>query len=94
VVAYALGRRIYAFGAPVGRWDVLELPEGVETSAPQGFGGRPSPSLTWDEDTVTFDHDGHLYVFTAATGKWRDIDTRAILDTPDEKAAEKTNKSR
>jgi hypothetical protein len=73
LVAYGIGRHIYAFSAVANRWDVLELPAGVKP--------QPAVSFQW----VTFEHDGHLYVFSGKTGKWVDIDTRSNADAQEER---------
>jgi hypothetical protein len=73
LVAYGIGRRIYAFSAVANRWDVLESPAGVKP--------QPIVSGQW----VTFEHDGHLYVFSGKTGKWVDIDTRSNADAPEDR---------
>jgi RNA polymerase sigma factor (sigma-70 family) len=68
IAAYSIGRRVYAFSALARRWDVLELPAGVVAQSVIG------------NDAIICDHDDHLYVFRAKTGKWEDIDTRAADD--------------
>ncbi len=73
LVAYGIGRRLYAFSAIANRWDVLELAEGIKP--------QPVVGIDW----VTFEHDGHLYIFSGKTGKWTDIDTRGNPDTPEDK---------
>jgi RNA polymerase sigma factor (sigma-70 family) len=73
MIAYVLGRYVYAFGAmrATPQWDVLELPIGSH------------PRLTVDADGLTLGHGNHLYLFNAASAKWSDIDTNAILDAPE-----------
>ncbi len=73
LVAYGIGRRLYAFSAIANRWDVLELAEGIKPQPVVGF------------EWVTFEHDGHLYIFSGKTGKWTDIDTRGNPDTPEDR---------
>ncbi|MGO9468495.1 MAG: RNA polymerase sigma factor [Isosphaeraceae bacterium] len=68
MAAYGLGRRIYAFSPVAKRWGVLELPEGAVAQPVVG------------NDLITCRHDAHLYVFSVKTGKWEDIDTRAVPD--------------
>jgi RNA polymerase sigma factor (sigma-70 family) len=68
LLAYGLGRRIYAFSAVAKRWDILELPEG----------SNPQPSVGFD--LVTYEQDDHLYIFSAKTGKWADLDTSGKED--------------
>ncbi|HEV3167649.1 MAG TPA: RNA polymerase sigma factor [Isosphaeraceae bacterium] len=77
LVSYTVGHFIYAFSSQAKRWDVLELPKGTE----------PTPTI--NDAAVTFDHDGHLYVFSAGTGKWKDIDTRALLNNDEEEGTPK-----
>jgi hypothetical protein len=72
-VVYALGRYVYAFSAALHRWSVLELPEGAQAAPTSG------------NDTVEVEHNGHLYIFSFRSGKWRDIDTRAILDADEDR---------
>lgn len=67
---YTLGRRVYAFSRPARRWDVLELPKGAD------------PVHGFDNEGPTVENDGHLYTFVLSTGKWSDLDLRAILDKP------------
>jgi len=69
-VRYTLGRRIYAFSRLARRWDVLELP------------ARADPVHSQSNEGPTVENDGHIYTFVLATGKWNDIDLRAILGTP------------
>jgi hypothetical protein len=68
VVVYNLGRDVYAYGAEAQCWDVAELPEGA----------RALPYVA--SGTATIDSQGHIYTFTAKSGKWEHIDVRAILD--------------
>jgi len=77
MAAYGIGRRIYAFSPVAKRWGVLELPEGAVAQPAIG------------NDAITCEHDGHLYVFSVKTGKWEDIDTRAIPDDQDRGRAAK-----
>ena len=51
VVAYGLGRFIYAFSAEAQRWDVVELPKGVH--------GTPIVRA----NSVTVEVPGHIYTF-------------------------------
>ena len=32
--------------------------------------------------SVSLENDGHVYTFDGATGKWSDVDLRAIIDAP------------
>lgn len=79
MVVYTLGRRLYAFSSVSGRWDVIDLPEGA----------KPQPSV--GAYAITCQHEAHLYVFSANTGEWLDLDSRALGDSPEKKgsAAEK-----
>jgi hypothetical protein len=63
---YPLGRYVYAFAADVGKWDVLELPEGAQAK----------PTLRSDSWSVS--HGPHLYVFSS--GKWVDVNTESNVD--------------
>jgi RNA polymerase sigma factor (sigma-70 family) len=77
MAAYPIGRRIYAFSPVAKRWDVLELPEGAAAVPAIG------------NDAITCEHNGHLYVFSVKSGKWEDIDTRAMTDSSDGEGARK-----
>ncbi len=68
VAVYPLGRYVYAYSAWAHRWDVAELPEGVQAT----------PAI--DPDGATIRGRGHIFLFSALTGKWEHIDVRAILD--------------
>ncbi len=70
-VVYPLGRYVYAFSGTAKRWDVLELPPGLKPNITVGFG------------STNFEHDGHIYTFTAQAGKWTDFDTRTLLNAPE-----------
>ncbi len=74
IVVYGLGRHVYAFGSEAKRWDILDLPEGA----------RANPVVSPGSARVEI--DGHIHEFSARTGKWKHIDTRAILDTVQDKA--------
>jgi hypothetical protein len=67
-VLYTLGHRVYAFSQKAERWDVLELPRGVVPEKGEVSSAGP-----------TIEHDGHIYTFVTMTGKWSDLDTKAIL---------------
>jgi hypothetical protein len=67
IALYTLGRYAYAYSSRAHRWDVAELPEGL----------RATPALS--NGGVTIQGRGHMYLFSAATGKWEHIDLRAIL---------------
>jgi hypothetical protein len=75
LAVYGIGRRVYAFSSLARRWDVLELPEGVVAQPVLG------------NDAIICEHGDHLYVFSAKTGKWEDIDTRADDDQEGGKGA-------
>jgi RNA polymerase sigma factor (sigma-70 family) len=72
VTIYALGRHVYAYSGFVRRWDVLTLPEGEEAS----------PDVDKHQTTNVVRSRGHLYMFSAASGKWHDVDLSAILNAP------------
>jgi hypothetical protein len=74
VVAYGLGRWVYAFSSEANRWDVLELGEGARATPIVGPG------------SVRVQHDGQIYDFTSRAGKWKHIDTRAILTSEKDQA--------
>ncbi len=62
LVAYTIGRRVYAFSAKALAWDILELREDAKPVAYVG------------NNRVTVESDGHLYIFSGKTGKWTDFD--------------------
>jgi hypothetical protein len=68
LAVYRLGRDVYAYSAEAHRWDVVELPEGIEAGPVVGMNG------------ATIESHGHIYTFVPKTGKWEHIDVRAILD--------------
>lgn len=74
MVVYGLGRHVYAFSSEARRWDVLDLPEG----------SKAAPVVRPGSARVEF--DGRIHEFSAKTGKWKHIDTRAIIDTASDKA--------
>ena len=74
IVAYGLGRHVYAFGSEARRWDILDLPEGKAATPIVGPG------------SARVELDGQIHEFSAKTGKWKHIDTRAILDSVQDKA--------
>ncbi len=69
VVAYKIGRNVYAYGAASQRWDVAEVPEGVPATPVVGA------------NSITMEGHGHIFSFDAETGKWDHIDVRSILDS-------------
>ena len=83
-VFYSLGKYVYAFTRKTRGWSVLELPQGSR------------PQINWNLETgeipPTIECDGHIYTFHDQTGKWDDLDTRTILDLPEEKAKDETNR--
>ncbi len=68
IVVYAVGHHLYAYSAMAHHWDVAELPEGVI--------GIPTIS----SEGATIEGAGHIFTFSAQTGKWEHVDIRAILD--------------
>jgi len=66
---YYLGRHVYAFSRPAARWDVLELPKGVEIET------------GYSHDGPNIKANGHIYTFVIETGKWKDYDARAVFDS-------------
>lgn len=77
MATYGIGRRVYAFSPVAKRWGVLELPEGTVAQPLIG------------NNAITCEHHDHLYVFSIKTGKWEDIDTRAVPDDQDGERAAK-----
>ena len=72
-VEYIIGRRHYLFNMPWKRWIVVEPPEGVNANLMRSPNG-----------SYTCEHNGHIYTFDKNTGKWDDLDTKAILNAPEE----------
>src|SRR5262249_20739838 len=68
VAVYTVGRHVYAYGAGAHRWDVAELPEGLEAAPVVG------------RNAATSEGGGHIYTFAAGTGRWEHIDVRTVLD--------------
>jgi hypothetical protein len=67
LVVYFKNRHVYAYSGKAGRWDVLRL-------------NSPLPDeLGWNNPVVLSDHsvvvsqNGHLHVFAAGSGQWREI---------------------
>jgi hypothetical protein len=69
VVAYALGRYIYAYSTAAERWDVVELPKGYQVVPIVGA------------NSVTAEIPGHIYTFNVQTAKWDHVDVHALLST-------------
>ncbi|SIO31081.1 RNA polymerase sigma factor, sigma-70 family [Singulisphaera sp. GP187] len=72
IVVYLLGRYAYGFSPKLQRWDVVELPNGTKGSPLAAIG------------MASIEGDGHVYTFDNDTGKWSDVDLRAIIDAPDD----------
>ncbi len=68
VAIYTVGRYAYGYSVHAHRWDVAELPAGL-----------PAVPVV-ERDGATVQGRGHIYLFSARTGKWEHIDIRAILD--------------
>ncbi|RUL83671.1 hypothetical protein [Tautonia sociabilis] len=68
VVAYDLGRFIYAFGAEAGRWGVLELPEGAEAVAP-----------VVGADSVVVRLPDRIHTFSSSRGEWTSTGPAELL---------------
>jgi hypothetical protein len=68
LAVYILGRYAYAYSVRIRHWEVIEVPEGLRAEGMPGFQG------------VTIQGRGHIYSFSAETGKWDHLDLRAILD--------------
>jgi RNA polymerase sigma factor (sigma-70 family) len=64
-VVYDVGRRIYAFSPPAGKWGVLELEEGVDHDKP-----------SFAEWYVSVEAGGRFHVFNAMTGTWSSVDAK------------------
>jgi RNA polymerase sigma factor (sigma-70 family) len=80
LVAYVLGRYVYAFSGAARRWDILELPEGSK------------PALHLGSGSLSVGHRQHLYVFDMQSGRWSDIDTRAVFEAPESNDREQAKK--
>jgi hypothetical protein len=75
VVAYGLGRHVYAFSPEARRWGIARLPEGTSAAPIVGAGA------------VTVQAAGHILTFNLKTGEWDDLDINAIFDKLDAKDA-------
>jgi hypothetical protein len=69
VVAYGLGRYVYAYSAAAQRWGVAELPEGVLAVPIIG------------NNSVRVEIPGHIYTFDAQNAHWNHVDIGALLET-------------
>jgi hypothetical protein len=67
IVAYTLGRRVYAFSCEADRWDVLTLDYPMKLG-PEG--------LQWSNDTIALSQDGRLHLFDGHSGRWRSIEPK------------------
>jgi hypothetical protein len=68
LAVYDMGRFVYAYGAEAQRWDVAELPEGLQAATHVGPNG------------ATIEDHGQIYTFIPRSGRWEHIDVRTILD--------------
>jgi hypothetical protein len=69
VVAYGLGRYVYAYSAGAQRWGVAELPKGVQAVPIVG------------SNTVRVEMPGHIYTFDGQAARWNHVDINALLET-------------
>jgi hypothetical protein len=72
VLAYKLGRYVYAFSPSGTRWDVLELPEGVSAAPSAG------------SDRLIVEGGGHIFTFRTRSGVWDDLDLNAMLNASED----------
>jgi RNA polymerase sigma factor (sigma-70 family) len=70
IVAYVMGRYVYAFSASVHAWGVLELPVGSQ------------PTVSESDNTFKVELGSHIHTFNRLTGQWDDLDLNSILDGP------------
>jgi hypothetical protein len=68
VAVYRVGRYAYAYGTEADRWDVAELPEGLQAGPVAG------------QSSITIEGLGHIFTFTSKTGQWEHIDVRKIAE--------------
>lgn len=64
LVAYGLGRRVYAYSSEADRWDTLTLPEGAGKARPTVYAAM-----------VFVEYEGKIHTFSAKTGRWTEFDT-------------------
>jgi hypothetical protein len=69
VVAYGLGRYVYAYSAATQRWGVVELPHGMQAV----------PIVS--PDSVRVETPGHIYTFDSQTARWNHVDIGELLET-------------
>ncbi len=67
MVAYRLGRTIYAFSSQSQKWATLDLPEDLKGD------------LTVTDNGVTFEGGGYIYSFTPWTEKFKETDLRKVI---------------
>lgn len=79
VAVYRLGRYLYAFSSLKGKWDVIELPEGVD--------GIPSVSA----HSAKVEAGGHIYTFSVESAEWSDLDLNAVLKAPGDEDPKKAS---
>ncbi len=70
VAIYVIGRKIYAYGAQAGRWDVLTLEK------PFGNAMIAGQQPLVEHNSAAVSQDGKLHVFDAKTGRWQTIDPK------------------
>ncbi|MHB1558503.1 MAG: RNA polymerase sigma factor [Isosphaeraceae bacterium] len=75
LVAYAVGKRVYAYSGEAGRWDTLTLEQPLFANQGSGGLGNGRPFLIQDQ-MIAVSQQGRLHVFTAREGKWRTINPR------------------
>ncbi|WP_422927984.1 RNA polymerase sigma factor [Singulisphaera sp. PoT] len=68
VAAYGLGRYVYAFSPEALKWDVLEVPEGINATPIVG------------PQTVTIEGKGHSFTFDASEAKWIHVNFNDVLN--------------
>lgn len=74
LVAYEVGKRVYAYSGEAGRWDTLTLEKPLFPHNRSGSFGE-TPLLIQDQ-MIAVSQQGRLHVFTAKEGKWRAINPR------------------
>lgn len=75
LVAYAVGKRVYAYSGEAGRWDTLTLEQPLFKNQGEGGFVEGWPLLIQDQ-MIAVSEQGRLHVFTAREGKWRAINPK------------------
>jgi hypothetical protein len=75
-VYIALGEQVHVFNAAKKRWATLDLPE-----------GSSEYTLNDRNGILTIEAKNHIYSYIFQDGRWKDLDTRKLLDAPESDGA-------